>query len=297
MRRTATFWVLVLGAISAILQFVPTPLAVLLTFAALLLHLNVLHIVALLAAIAFDAVTGRLPRAWLALPPLAIAAYAGVFALYRAQSQAAVEEVAAVLAARNTLAPFAFDPDQHALVMYPTYLRAVLGEFVIPEIFVRTPHGLLRQTLRPLASCQVPALGAPYDPLADRIDLDNPLLKPFCIHSELVAVLDRAEVEVMQADANARIAGHDVTFRTYTITLDGARVTQASDARLRTMADNPLPLIGCAPNDDTPTMSCEIGWRTEYRYIPEMRWESQMVGRLLGLAPRTATELEALTTR
>ena len=41
MRRTATFWVLVLGAISAILQFVPTPLAVLLTFAAAFVLLGI----------------------------------------------------------------------------------------------------------------------------------------------------------------------------------------------------------------------------------------------------------------
>ena len=297
MCRTATYWVLLAGVVSAVLQILPTPVAVVLTFVNLLFHINIIHLCVLLLAIAVDAITGRLPRAWLALPPLAIAAHLGLFSVRYASTQNALAEAGKLVAMRNSQPPFAFDPDLHALVMPPTSMQAVLGQFAIPEIFVRGLRGkLYRQTLKPMSDCQLQPLGSPYDPLADDVDSNNPLLAPFCIQREEV-VLAKAVVEIGSIEPDEYIGGLKFKLNTYIARLDGVEVARYTDARVRAMAYNPLPLNGCAFGDDAEPISCTIEWRSEYHYVPEMLWDSEIAARLLSLAPRSESEIEALTAR
>lgn len=296
-RHTATYWVLVAGVISSLLQILPTPVAVVLTFVNLIFQLNILHVGVLLLAVTFDAFTGRLPRAWLAAPPLAIAAHLGLFSWQYASTQNALAEAGRLVAARNSGPPFAFDPNLHALVMQPTSMQAVLGQFAIPEIFVRGLRGkLYRQTLKPMSDCQLRPIGSPYDPLADDVDRNNPLLAPFCIRRE-EAMPAKAIVEIGSVEPSERVGGLEFKLTTYIARLDGVEVARYTDARAWAMANNPLPLNGCAFGDDAAAISCTIEWHREYHYVPEMLWDSEIAARLLSLAPRNDAEIQALTTR
>lgn len=298
MRSTATYWIGVAAVISAILQVVPTPIAVLLAVANLFFHFKLIHIAILMAAVVFDGLAGRLPRPWLAVPPLVLAAYAGSYAHEIFRSQARLAKVTETMAERSVGPPFPFDPRQHALVMHPTSQQAVLSQFQLPEIFVRSiHHGLLRQTLKPLSECQVPPLGSPFDPLADDIDRNNPLMKPFCFHHE-PAVLASQAVEVTHTDKTEQVAGVTAALRTYAVVVNGLEAATYTDARVTDLVSNPLLFIGCVPPDDGSYMWCAVRWMPDNnRYVPDMLWESEVAGRLLGLLPRTTSEIEVLTTR
>lgn len=298
MRRTATYWVLVAGLISALLQIVPTPVAVVLAFANLLFPINLVHICVLLAAILVDSLAGRLPKPCLVVPPLVLFSYAAAYAFAVGQSQSGLTRVAEILAERNVDPPFPFDPRQHALVMQPTYQQAILAQFQLPEIFVRSlRNGLLRQTVRPLSECQLPPPAAPYDVLADNIDSNNPLLKRFCFHREEVA-FTKQSVEVNRIENPEQIGGVTALMRTYAVTVEGRQVATYTDAQISGLVSNPLLFIGCVPSDDEIGMWCGVQWMPDNdKYVPEMLWESEVAAHLLGLAPRTASEIEALTTR
>jgi hypothetical protein len=241
-----------------VLQWIPYTGIFLMIIAGPLIAGLLVHVV--LASMLVEALLGRLPRVLAAVP---LVAYAG-YALLYAQQTAAIAAKAAELKAANPGQVLAFDPQAHALVS-GSHAQALVSTYRIPVAYEPNrnyaPEDHLSYRLLPRDQCQIPR-DTQSRVYVFWVQVGAKSARAPCV----LRFPDRPAgriVTVTRNEPKARDAG-EIAETAIRVESEGAVLGTFRTARVQRLPVFPWLAIGCGLNSGAPSWDCFAGfWRSQ----------------------------------
>ena len=295
---SSTIWLVGFALLFFAAETQPVPGVILMAFGEPLLNIGLIYLIP--GAFVLDCLIGPFHPAGLAVPILVVAGLGLWYEGERHKDQAAVPAIEAELQSRDTGTTFPFDPARQALV-YPNYYK--LLPYQLPAIYDsnESEHAhsrLVRYGIKPRRQCPTGA-STPGISQTVVVDLDS---NSWCLtHTELDPYLPLVSVDT-QEQPKETIDGHEVSLYRTVATYNGVPVAHLVQASVNLLAAFPTPLFGCGLVDNPSAWTCFFYWgrqRTELDTLPgpQTSQNTDALGLLLGLKPRSQAEIADLTAR
>lgn len=311
MFKSVSFWAFVALAAVVVLQLSPFPGVILMMFGAALLAGLLVHV--FLGALAIEALIGRIPRIFVAIPILAYGAYYG---MYMFESQQIAAETAK-LRNENDNVTLKFDPAAQALVVkdawgfvadhkilvayqpspqythteYTSY-RRLPGDLCkeasaawanLPTVFERADVGINYHSLgrNPYSDTWRPVYGDE--------DMSLCMLRlPETPKRDIVAVVEReATAAGEKGDAQGLVRSTSIKEIALDFVSGDKTLASYHNALVTRLPPIPRLYIGCALDSGAPAWRCAAGFIRQ----PQMEIVADPIGIVLGISKLTRTEL------
>ncbi len=244
------------------LQYFPIPGVILMMFGAAMITGLLVHV--FLASLFFEALTRRIPRAFLLVP---ILAYGGYYTAYVREARQ-IALFSAELRGANPVKILDFDPKLHALVM--AQAQSFVETHDVPVAYApdaKYPEAYLSNRLITRTQCAGIVKDTQSRVLTFGVHFNGVFQQSICLlrfperpPNETVTVTLRGDPQIWAHHA-------DIREQATAISIDGKVVGSFRTASVWRLPLFPLPLIGCALNSGAPSWNCFANFNRSYMLI------------------------------